>query len=356
MPIDRVLYYPTIEFLDETWLKYALCIWDKVYRIVPGDYTPNDSDEVKAAIEQGLVENIKLTRDDLSQTGDLFIKFWDDTPFLPAGLEKYEELEFRLHPEKVDARIRPLFESLARKIDSEGFLNLSAEVAQGYMLFLAETVSRRRDIPKLTDNPDMFAIMHYFTNNGNIDEGVFNDEAQEITTALIVDLILPDGLKHSKINDLIEIRKRNGDALVEFRNMVTQFAAELTKIEDKEFALELINEFKIKLAGNSKKISKVIENYGKGILQSLFIVGVPTTLTAVSTIAGGNPFGATEFIKGGIIGAVSALADAQRAVRGTWENNKSSYYTKLYSKFGSSNSPALRIPDFGRILEEFMND
>jgi hypothetical protein len=53
-----VLYYPTIEFYDEVWLKTSLCLWDKIYRIVPDSYKPKDSDEVKTAIDNGLVKNI----------------------------------------------------------------------------------------------------------------------------------------------------------------------------------------------------------------------------------------------------------------------------------------------------------
>jgi hypothetical protein len=42
-----ILYYPTIEFQSDTWLKAAICVWEKIYRIVPPSYKPHDSDEVK---------------------------------------------------------------------------------------------------------------------------------------------------------------------------------------------------------------------------------------------------------------------------------------------------------------------
>ena len=71
----KVLYYPTIEFMDEVWLKSSLCVCDKVFRIVPDSYHPKDSDEVKIAIDNGVVENISLTEQDLSETADEFIDF-----------------------------------------------------------------------------------------------------------------------------------------------------------------------------------------------------------------------------------------------------------------------------------------
>jgi hypothetical protein len=77
-----VLSYPTIEFYDDTWLKACLCIWDKVYRIVPSSYRPNDSDEVKLAIDCGLVENVTLSQGDLEATAADFENFWLDAPLM----------------------------------------------------------------------------------------------------------------------------------------------------------------------------------------------------------------------------------------------------------------------------------
>ena len=69
---NKILYYPTIEFQDETWLKASLCIWDKVYRIVPSTYRPMDSDEVKIAIDNNFVEDIIISEQELSQTARIY--------------------------------------------------------------------------------------------------------------------------------------------------------------------------------------------------------------------------------------------------------------------------------------------
>ena len=47
MKPDSILYYPHIEFKNEAWVKSSLLLWDHVYRIVPENYIPNDSDEIK---------------------------------------------------------------------------------------------------------------------------------------------------------------------------------------------------------------------------------------------------------------------------------------------------------------------
>ncbi len=188
-PQSGVLYYPTIEFLDEAWLKSTLCIWDCVYRIVPDGYSPNDSDGVKEAIDAGAVRNIRLSAEDLRDTANSFTTFCDELAFLPAGLEESDNVEVRLHPEKVEARLISLMESLSRTVDGHGWLHLPAGIATGYMLFLAETVARRRALPKMTDNADVFAIMPFFTTNGGVGELVYDRDAEEVAMALVLGLM-----------------------------------------------------------------------------------------------------------------------------------------------------------------------
>src|SRR6266404_2125856 len=62
----RLLYYPSIEFQNEVWVKAALCVWDHLFRIVPSTYIPTDSDEIRKAVDAGLISDIRLSTGDLS--------------------------------------------------------------------------------------------------------------------------------------------------------------------------------------------------------------------------------------------------------------------------------------------------
>ena len=42
MQLPFALYYPYIHFPDAAWLKTAILFWDRVARIVPEDFQPND--------------------------------------------------------------------------------------------------------------------------------------------------------------------------------------------------------------------------------------------------------------------------------------------------------------------------
>ena len=59
MNYNATLYYPTIEFANKEWLWNACLLWDKVYRIVPEGYIPNDRDEIRTLIEdKSVIANI----------------------------------------------------------------------------------------------------------------------------------------------------------------------------------------------------------------------------------------------------------------------------------------------------------
>lgn len=68
MKANTKLYYPHIEFQNEAWVKSSLLLWEHVYRVVPKDYTPHDSNEIKALIDAGLVRKNKFDDQDREKT------------------------------------------------------------------------------------------------------------------------------------------------------------------------------------------------------------------------------------------------------------------------------------------------
>ena len=352
-----VLYYPTIEFYDEAWLKTSLCLWDKIYRIVPDSYEPKDSDEVKIAIDNGLVENIVLSKSDLSQTAEQFEFYLENAETVPSAVEGWENINVRLHPEKIDARILPILEGMAKKFDPDGFLSISEEVANIYMLFLADVVSKRRRISKLTDNGDMFAIMHYFANDANFDERIYNEESTEVTSFLVISTLLPKGLEFMSIDKVIDFRKNTVDGRVKFRESIDKLVSELCLIEDTGFKKEKINEFQDKIEKNNRDILKQAGKVFNDFKYSLLSIGLPTTISAISLLAGaGNAFDLTQIGSSCFIGVVSSLADVARSKRKNWKSSDTFYYHQLEKVFGSEKGVRFTIPSFHRIYEEFIND
>ncbi len=139
----NVLYFPHIEIRDDGWLKAALCIWDSVYRIVPQGYTPQDSDDVREAADAGAIRNLYLSPKDLEETREEYHDFLAAIPYLPDALERPPRDSEMIHREKLDERMVAELTDVLGVITRHGdWLELPRGLADGYMLFLSNTISR----------------------------------------------------------------------------------------------------------------------------------------------------------------------------------------------------------------------
>ena len=152
----------------------------------------------------GFIEDITLSTDDLKETAKDFISFCDRLNFHPSGFS-LPQYEVKLHSDKVDERLQSFFKEFNPKIDKEGFYHLPEEIANGYMFFLSNTVSKRRNIPKLTDNSDMFAAMLYFDADGEYDSFTVDTEKSEIMTSVVLRSIIPNNIELIDFEDLTKM-------------------------------------------------------------------------------------------------------------------------------------------------------
>ena len=353
----EVLYFPSIEFYDDSWLKGALCHWDKIYRIVPPSYTPIDSDEVKEAVDAGLVESINLNEADLSDTADKFISFWETAPFVPAGFDGYGEEPIRLHPEKVDERIRSQLTALSSRIDSAGFLSLSKEIANSYMLFLSESISRRRALPKITDSSDMFAAINYFQQDGNFDEFIYNNEGEELIGTLTMTSLVPAGIGSYSMKRVVDFHKKSAEGRASFRDSVSGLIDELKGIEDREFLEVRLKQFDEGLRSSENSLSKLIKSEGADIGYALVTAGLPMMLASLGVLGlSGDPWDVKSLGTSAFIGVTAAVADHARSRRSQWTSKEASYWLSLNRAFEGNDGIELKVPRFDRRFEEFIND
>jgi hypothetical protein len=345
-----VLYYPTIEFQSDAWLKAAICTWEKVYRIVPPSYTPNDSNEVKEAIDAGLVESIKLEKGDLSSAAADFQIFIDNAGEFPAALQGHDNINVRLHPEKIDAALLPLLESLADKLDTDGFLSVSEEVADAYMLYLATNISNRRKIGKATDNEHIFSVDSFFKFEGNFTNYIWDESQSEVAASLVLPYILPAGIETDSMKRILDFRKQHQEARASYRETVLTMAKTLTEIESPSHAKEVIKDFKSRLDSSRKKSTASISEYKFASLA----IGLP--------IAAGVFFAEKEPAMSIMLGTISValiatMADANRSIRNEWKKSDAFYHLGLQREFGGHNEGRnIGIPRISERFHEFMDD
>jgi len=354
---SSALYYPEIEIHDEGWLRSALCIWDRIYRIVPSTYQPEDSEDIMHALDAGLLEDLHLSVEDTRATADNFIQFLESLPSIPAFLDQPGDFDIRIHPEKIDQKLLPVLEDLANKIDKDGWLNLSPPIANSYMLFLANSVSNRRGIPKVTNDQYMFTTMHFFANDGNIRDFVFDRNAEDASTALIMKLLLPGGLYHIDMKAFIRLRSGQADSREAFRSSIINLSSRISLIEEKSFVPEIIQEFE---DGLVQAQEQSLASFGQTIedaAYSLLSIGLPTALGAISLFSGGeDPFNFSTLGKAALIGAVAAIADVASSRRKNWRSTDAFYFMKLLQTYEIDEDIEFSVPNYGKLMDELIND
>ncbi|MCI4666509.1 MAG: hypothetical protein MRZ79_00005 [Bacteroidia bacterium] len=350
---DKILFYPTIEFYDSSWLKSALTIWDTVYRIVPDSYSPNDSDEVKTAIEAGLLKTINLGKNDLEKAAEKFEDFCDNLDFSPAGLDGYNNV--KLHVDKIDSRIRPLLESLSKKIDSSGWLSVSEPVAHAYMIHLSNSICDRRGIPKFTDNDDMFNIMSYFQSGGNVDEYVFAKEDNEAQTNLLISHLTPADIRSISMDRIVRLNEKFSKSKADYRDSISDFSEKLSTCEDEGFMAEQVSEFQKSLEETQHTRYEILKSFCKDIVSHFLITGIPTS--GIVAARGGFSGSTIEnLFTGFAIAGIASLAPAAKDLRDNWNANKNNYYIEMRKDLSSEDSFRSDSYRHTRIMEEFIND
>lgn len=352
----NILYYPHIHISDTSMLKSALCVWDTVYRIVPEPFTPNDSDEVCEASDSGRLRNIVLSSEDLLATRTAYTRFLNAQEVLPASLAYTEEGNYvPIHENKMDQVMRMELADVLGTITREGdWLQLPKAVADGYMLFLADSVARRRGLGKFTDSESLFVAMQYFDADGNIDaDYVFPDEGRDSIASLILNTFVPAGIETASMRDVLKFCEKNLEGKNAFREAIHGIASDLIQVDDPNYLRDLAEQEKRRLEDASHLTLSRIREQFSGYQPFLIYLGLPMAAKVIEAITGKHDY-VGEFASIGIAGIV-ALTDIAKTRRNEWVSREASYYCQLRNAFNSK-SPIPRKRGLYRLMEEFLND
>lgn len=351
--MNYALYYPSIEFRNPDFLKRSLLVWDRVFRIVPNSYNPNDDASIITAISEKVVIDLRIDEHEKAKAAEGFLDFYRirQNPAcrlsLPAGLDS--ETFVRINPEKIEARLLPLFEELSRSLTRDGFLQIPADLAGGYMFYLAEAVAKQRSLQMLTDSPDTWAVGTYFAQAGNFDEYVYKEKADAYLCNMAVTDLLPDQLSHLSIDDVLRFVEKHREERAVFQQELEKLRLEISRCNNKEHARYIVNDFVSSFKKAKDEYRSAIGAFSKRELCSVFSSGVPTTLSVLSlpVFNGGNPYDPMHISVGLLFGAVSALATRTMI---PVDKGRASY---LVSVDRFSANPVVQLH---RTFEEFVND
>ncbi len=350
MKANSILYYPHIEFQNEAWVKSSLLLWDHVYRIVPEDYTPNDSDEIKALVDADLVRSIKLDDKDRAETFDEFLRLCDKLDNrLPAGLVPSDE--DRIHPDKIDKRLYPYLDLIGEHfIDDFRWLHLSKELARGYMFKLSQVVARIRNLNRGTDDLDAWSISPFFCENANFGDFLQDPDAKGFFCSVTLEDVIPENIGGVSSYELISFVNKRKDERKLLREKFNDFTSHLAMISNLDYAGQVEMDFVNELMETKEEYRKSMDGW-KDIPALAVSTGVPVSLTACGAFAPtqGNPFSLLRIAGSLLMGAICSYADFYRAKK----RRDPSYASYLIGvdKFCKN----VRGESYTR-LDEFIND
>lgn len=349
--IASVLYYPSIEIASDRWLKATLLLWDCVYRIVPTTYTPSDSFPVRTAAENGLVRPIILESEDFSAICGEFKSFLKKLPWLPAGL--HGGRTNRLHKEKIDAQLYPALEKLATKVDPDGFLELPCNLSRGYMMYLAKSVSARRNLATVTDDRHAWTISPYFRERANFGECVYDREAPALHCSLIFCDLVPSSLVDLDMRQIIDFVEKRKDERSQLRQTIQTFADEIAMCQSESHAAELRAHYVARLEKAKDNFRRSMDFCSPNERYALLTLGIPVSATVFGALGQlGDPFDIWKVGASVLMGAIAAYAKHKKVKAANRRESDVSYLVDIDEELIERNA----VPRYDRIFEEFIND
>lgn len=362
--MKNLLYYPTIEFKQSDYasLWSASLLWDKIYRIVPDGYTPNDPRNIVEICSTGEIGiPISPTRYGVNASSkfneNLSSGYWNAAAlqFQSEDVDKYKNY-IQLHKNKIDVSLLNM-NILSGSIydNNDDWLYVSQELANHYMIYLATEIAESNNLSLCTDNADVWTTSNFFIHDTSIQEGYFpgqdyTEPSESTLSSLFFNNILPSNILDISPDKILKFREKRKDERKQFQIAIENFSNNLSLATDPKILEQIISE-------ERNKVEYALTEYKKSmdILNVVKWGGYITTATTIITDA----LGYTSF-ENNVIQGITSTGIGIGLVTGLLERKFSKPYTP-YSYLASINS--LSEQGFSKYnyqlykkMEEFIND
>jgi hypothetical protein len=357
---NYALYYPTIEFTNHQWLWSASLLWDRLYRIVPTGYQPDDPPNVLALMESGEI-GIPLHPDDYAPLiAEEFIARLDSGEWNAAALTLDMPDEYRrLHTDKVDVVLRDMIIAHGAGKAQGEWLHVPTDFAAHYMTYLANAVAERNKLQMLSDSAPAWAGATYFKYNGQVEDFPRDEFTQQLAT-MVVREFLPSDILSIKPKDILSFREKYRAERQRLLTSMQTWAKRLSECDDDRVAQDLIQDM-------NKDIEASLKDF-RGSLSALNVAGMTglksltfPVVTKVASLIGGKDLDPSTllFVAGASValGLVSGLSDWNQKRKKLTKECDYSYLMHMRKQWKGI---AMYDKDYNyylcRKMEEFIND
>jgi hypothetical protein len=302
-----ILYYPTIDIPNKSWLRHAILYWDEVSSIVPNSHDLRLLNELSPEIhyltEVGQFRPIKPE--------DLFEKSENWEPFQQFTLEFTKTISSIEFKKLINTRYRTESRINIRKLRSQNVARIhNNKITNNIFNILEEQGLAAR-------NPDQFDWVFFERNTALLYMSLLAkylaDVDSEQTTigtdlrvyeklnfkrvkekegfpvvSLSLNNILPTPTDNIPLEKLIDFKRRREQNLIQFRKHLSEFQVKLSKSSSQTELKEVVTSFKHGLVAGVKDLkdvlddSKIESNFKT--FKSLINLSSPTTIVATATL------------------------------------------------------------------------
>ncbi|MGE0887368.1 MAG: DUF6236 family protein [Blastocatellales bacterium] len=369
MSTYQALYYPFIHFKDDNWVKVAALYWDKLGRIVPYDYTTDDSDTVRAlgsfveTLRPGWVrpEFGKSFIDFIVQYGPKLkekysLSLRDTWPMLsekerppkPGGASGNDLRLGYIFYEKIDEDVYAIMRQsgLASTDDRGGkWIGMHPRLAWVYMTAMAEQLAGERGLRLLTDETrDHLALSGLSTERlahallEDVPLVTANPTPTEIETTLVsvaFRAVIPKDLEALSIDKILAFRDKYPNERTSFQNAVADMlkSREWLKSISDPHVLEqrLRDEYEKLWDAKLTDLREKLADVGIDTMFSCFNLKATLPAAAMGAAAGMalplNPIAAGT--AGLALAAIPALRDKRKSAREALKSSPVSYLYRI---------------------------
>jgi len=242
MECNYTLYYPTIEFRNKAWLWNACLLWDKIYRIVPQDYKPDDLFEVQQIIgNSDIISNLNPS----TYANEISLDFIEGLksnrwPSAALSYTTPDSNYVRLHEGKADIQLKKLL--ISSQKDEEGFYNVSQEFASAYMMYLANYMAKKNNLYLSTESDFSWICSNFFEYEGKLDDDVNRGEDLTPLATLTFSDFIPYGLENIPVVDLLRFREKSRDERKHFFLQMKYLSEKIITVNDPHIIEDIFNE------------------------------------------------------------------------------------------------------------------
>lgn len=355
--INSALYYPRIEFQNAQWLRTAALIWDKIYRIQPDEFTPNESDDIKQLCEDGDI-GIPLQPKEYAKTvAEEFMMNVHTEQWQAAALDKEQVKSYtRIHHDKIDVEIREMLISKGCANSDDQWLYVPEDFASLYMTYLARKIGKKNNLQAVSDSDAAWTALTYFSTVGiNTENNV--ETLPFALAALMIGNFTPANILDISPKTLLKFRKQYSAERHNFMRAMSDAANQLANCHDATIVHEIMRTI-------VTDVNKACSDFKRsmGVLKAESFIGYKTLTIPMATPVLHSLLG-TDFATLSILGATNLALGCIAGFASFKQNGKRlsaesdySYLVHAEKTFSGSGCTFDLPRRLHRNLNEFIND